>query len=204
MDLNSLWMPCLLAVLVIGTHELLPKISVLTLVSVTAILFTLFWLLTTRGLQGFSLLVKHIESDVANARSEVVLFCSSTIGCWCRSHSLIAPPPFSPGTFWSIRSGITLVILIALAMTGMHPVTSVVLAGSLLSPSVSDPNLLGLTLLMGWSLGIALSPFSGVQISIQSRYNISAKALLRMNYRYGLIMLILCFTLLWYYSVMVH
>lgn len=94
----------------------------------------------------------------------------------------------------------TLMILVTLAMTGMHPVTSVVLAGSLLAPSVHDPNLLGMTLLMGWSLGILLSPFSGVQLSIQSRYDISAISLLKMNWRYAITMLLLCFALLWFYQ----
>jgi hypothetical protein len=200
--LHSLWMPCLLAVTVICMHEWLPQVSVLTLVTLTAIIFTFIWLLFSDRTNGMHRFKQHIESGIAGSAGEVVLFAAAALlaaGVAATLSSLnlhLAPAHFGP-----IEAGITLFILVALAMTGMHPVTSVVLAGSLLAPSVSDPNLLGMTLLMGWSLGIALSPFSGVQLSIQSRYEISAKALLKMNWRYAITMFLLCFALLWFYTL---
>ncbi|MCG6489397.1 hypothetical protein K6U37_10525, partial [Vibrio parahaemolyticus] len=106
----------------------------------------------------------------------------------------------APAHFGALEASLTLVVLAVLAMSGMHPVTSVVLAGSVLSPTVRDPDLLGMTLLMGWSLGITLSPFSGVQLSIPSRYDISAKALLSANWRYILVMYLVCSSVLWFYT----
>ncbi|MDW6004155.1 hypothetical protein [Vibrio mangrovi] len=199
--IHSLWMPCLLAFIVIGMHEWQPQISVLTLVTLTAIIFTFIWLMTTHGIRGLFRFRQHIESGIAGSAGEVVLFAAAALlaaGVAATLSSLniqLAPTHFGP-----MEASITVLILVGLAMTGMHPVTSVVLAGSLLSPSVSDPNLLGMTLLMGWSLGIGLSPFSGVQLSIQSRYEISAISLLKMNWRYAITMLFLCFALLWFYT----
>jgi hypothetical protein len=80
-------------------------------------------------------------------------------------------------------------MLVALAMLGMHPVTSITLAGSLLAPLVEDPNLLALVFLMTWAFGAGISPFSGLQLSLLSRYQIDALSMLRRNWRYALVLL---------------
>ncbi|MCE0496000.1 hypothetical protein [Vibrio salinus] len=203
MALDSLWMPCFLAGIVLMIHEIKPGVSVLTLVSLTSITFTLGLLSLKKGLRkGISTIKEHINHGIVSSGNEVVLFASAALlasgfaAMMTALHLHLAPEHYGP-----LEASITLVILVGLAMTGMHPVTSVVLAGSILAPSVQDPNLLGLTLLMSWSLGISLSPFSGVQLSIQSRYNIRASELLKLNWRYTLMMFLCCFCILWLYSV---
>ena len=106
----------------------------------------------------------------------------------------------APTHFGYLEASLTVIVLVSLAMTGMHPVASVTLAGSILAPTVSDPNLLGLAMLMGWSLGIGLSPFSGVQISIQSRYDITARSLMKLNWQYAILMTMTCSMVLWLYT----
>ncbi len=197
---RSLWMPCMLAAIVMLAHEYFPSISVLSLVSVIAIGFIFLWMPVKQGRIGIKKIRLHIESGIASSRGEVVLFSAAALlasGVAALLSSLNIQ--LAPEHFGAFEASITVMILVVLAMTGMHPVTSVVLAGSVLSPSVSDPNLLGLTLLMGWSLGITLSPFSGIQLSIQSRYEIAAKTLLALNWRYILAMLVLCSGIIWLY-----
>ncbi len=202
MAIESLWMPCLLALLVILVHEWAPKLSVLTLVSLISVSFTLVGLLLTQKATGMKSFVKHIETGVAGSSGEVVLFAAAALLASGVAAILTSLNwDIAPAHFGHVEASITLLILILLALIGMHPVTSVVLAGSILAPTVNDPNLLGLTLLMGWSLGIGLSPFSGVQLSIQSRYNISAQTLLKLNWRYALVMYGLCYSMLWFYSI---
>ena len=92
------------------------------------------------------------------------------------------------------------VAMLALSMTGMHPVGSVSLFASLLTPVVDNPNLLGAAFLMGWGLCIGLSPFSGLQISLASRYHINRLALMRTNWKYMIIMLACCTALLHIYD----
>jgi hypothetical protein len=82
----------------------------------------------------------------------------------------------------------------------MHPVTSVVLAGSLLATSVTDPNLLGLTLLMGWAVGVGLSPLSGIQLTLQARFGMSARAMMWANRYYALLIVPLCCATLYGYE----
>ncbi|MBR9886062.1 MAG: hypothetical protein GYB21_21420, partial [Oceanospirillales bacterium] len=156
MHFSALWMPLLLAALVIVSHLIWPRVSVLTQVTLISLLFTLTWLMLKRGGEGLSEGVRHVRVGLPNLCGEVLLFAAASMlaaGVAAALSSLdlnLAPAHYGP-----LEACIVLLVLVALAMAGMHPVTSVVLAGSILAPSVSDPNLLGLTLLMGWSLGVA-------------------------------------------------
>lgn len=200
-NIQSLWMPALLALVVIAAHLNWPTVSVLSLVSLTSLAFITVWLALSEKRQGVTIAAQHIRSGITHSAGEFALFASASIlaagvaALLSSLHLQLAPSHF--GFFASVS---TVLILIILAVTGMHPVTSVVIAGSILAPSVTDPNLLGLTLLMGWSLGITLSPFSGVQLSIQSRYHISAYQLFKHNWRYAIVMYGFCTLILWIYT----
>ncbi|SEG27753.1 hypothetical protein [Marinobacterium lutimaris] len=198
---GALWIPMLLAVLVMIAHNLWPEVSVITLVTLLSLLFTLLWLPVKTGSRSPAILAKHVRLGLPRLGGEVTLFVAAAvlaagIGALLLSLDIrLAPEHFGP-----LAACITLAVLIALAMIGMHPVTSAVLAGSILMPSVDDPNLLGITLLLSWSLGVGLSPFSGVQISLQSRYGISALTMLRMNRFYAPTMIVIGFCTINLYS----
>lgn len=202
---SSLWLPSLLAIIVLIAHYQLPQISVLTIVTVTSLLFSILWLLFTQGRQGLSATRQHIESGIAESKSEVVLFaCAALLAAGLAALIVSLDLDVAPNHFGPFEASMTVLVLIILAMIGMHPVTSIVLAGSILAPTVSDPNLLGLALLMGCSMGIGLSPFSGVQLTIQNRYDISPMALLKMNRLYAVVMFPVCSLMLWFYSFHTH
>ena len=88
------------------------------------------------------------------------------------------------------QASLLLLIMVALASIGVHPVISIATAGSLLAPLHPDPNLLAMTFLMTWASGVTSSPFSGIHLALQGRYDVSAYALARGNA--GLILLMLC------------
>jgi len=203
MHFGALWMPLLLAALVIVSHLVWPRVSVLTLVTLISLLFTLAWLTLKQGRAGLSEGIRHVRVGLPNLSGEVLLFAAASMlaaGIAATLSSLDLN--LAPAHFGSLEACVVLLVLVALAMAGMHPVTSVVLAGSILAPSVNDPNLLGLTLLMGWSLGVGLSPFSGIQLSLQSRYGIKATELLKMNLLYAPAMLVICSLVIWLYGTM--
>ncbi len=202
--LHSLWIPSLLAVIVLVTHYQLPDVSVLTIVTLTSLVFSVFWLVITHGKEGLIATKQHIETGVSDSKSEVVLFvCAALLASGLAALIVSLNLNVVPDQFGAFEASMTVLILIVLAMIGMHPVTSIVLIGSILAPSVSDPNLLGLSLLMGCSMGIGLSPFSGVQLTIQNRYSISPITLLKMNKHYAIVMFPVCCAMLWVYSIQV-
>ena len=198
MHFKALWMPLLLAVLVVISHELWPHISVLTLVTLISMLFASGWLLLRQPRQGGRRLLNHIHKGLPGLAGEVMLFLSAAVLAAGVAAALDALDlSLVPDHYGAPEACATLVVLILLALAGMHPVTGVVLVGSILAPSVSDPNLLGLTMLMGWALGVGLSPLSGVQLSLRARYFISAAQLMRLNRFYAPVMLLVCWGMLW-------
>ncbi|GGB78639.1 hypothetical protein GCM10011352_00290 [Marinobacterium zhoushanense] len=203
MHLKALWAPVVLAMLVMIAHKLWPEISVLTLVTLIALLFSLVWLpLRYKGDSGKKL-KGHIHEGLPRMSSEVLLFLSAAVlASGVGALLLTLDIQLAPAHFGSLEACITVAALVGLAFIGMHPVTSAVLAGSILIPSVEDPNLLGIALLLGWSLGVGLSPFSGVQISLQSRYGISARTLLRFNRYYSLVAFAIAFATIWIYGLL--
>jgi hypothetical protein len=201
MHLKALWMPLVLAVLVVICHEIWPAISVLTLVTLISILFAVSWLLLRQKRQGGRRLLNHIHEGLPGLAGEVMLFLAAAVLAAGVASSLNAfDLALAPEHYGAQEACITLLVLIVLAFAGMHPVTSVVLVGSILAPSVSDPNLLGLTMLMGWALGVGLSPLSGVQLSLRARYSIPAVQLMRLNRLYAPVMLLVCWAMLWLFT----
>ena len=105
-----------------------------------------------------------------------------------------------PDYFGVTAAWITLLILIGLAIVGMHPVTTVALAAGVLAPHVEDANLLALTLLFGWGLGVCFSPFSGIQLTLQARYLIRMRDLAAQNLPTALPLTGIAFATLYLYS----
>ena len=198
---SSLWMPLLLAVLVIVAHLIWPAVAVLTQVTLIALTFACSWLLLTQKVEGGRSLRRHIETGLPNMCSELALFLAAAVlaaGVAATLYTLDIS--LAPEHFGYKEAVLTLIALLAAAMAGMHPVTSVVLAGSLLGSSVTDPDLFGMTLLMGWALGVGLSPLSGIQLTLQARYGLSARALLRANRNYAVLMFLVCCLTLYVYQ----
>ncbi|WP_221798915.1 hypothetical protein [Oceanobacter mangrovi] len=198
---SSLWMPLVLALLVIVSHLIWPDTTVLTLVTLIALLFTLCWSLLTRRGQGLIDMGRHVKTGLPGLCSEVALFLGAAVlaaGVAATLNSLNIS--LAPAQFGAFEACLTLLVLIGVAIAGMHPVTSVALAGSLIGPSVTDPNLFGITLLMGWSVGVGLSPLSGVQLSLQARYGMSARKMAWANRYYAALMIPLCCITLYVYQ----
>ena len=64
------------------------------------------------------------------------------------------------------------------------------------------PDLLGLTFLMAWSGGVAISPMSGLHLFIQGRFGVPAHSYLRWNARFTAAMLFIDVTALFTYEHM--
>ena len=201
LNYRSLWLPMLLAILVLIAHRLWPEIPVLTLVTIIAVLFALGWSVVREGISGIGKSIHHVQTALPRQGNEVMLFLGAAVlgaGVAALLDSFNIQLSFA--VFGANQAFVVLLVMVSLAMVGMHPVTSVTLAGSLLAPVVSDPNLLALVFLMTWAFGAGISPFSGLQLSLLSRYNIEAMAMLRRNWRYALVLLAADYLALQLYS----
>ena len=82
-------------------------------------------------------------------------------------------------------------IILAASMVGIHPLISIATSGGMLTGQVADPNLLGMTYLMGWSLGVMASPVSGTHLTLQARFGLPAHRFFKWNFAFVMQMLVL-------------
>jgi hypothetical protein len=73
------------------------------------------------------------------------------------------------------------VFIILLASTGVHPVAGVTAVAAMLTPLTIRPDLLALSLLMGWELRILISPISGIHLLLAGRNNFPISRVWRRN-----------------------
>jgi hypothetical protein len=102
--------------------------------------------------------------------------------------------------FAAAEAGLLLLVMVAASVIGIHPVISIATAGGILAPLGVDPNLLGITFLLSWAIGVSTTPFSGLHLTIQGRYHINALSLLRMNAGFALVMLGISLVALYLYA----
>ena len=192
LSFNSLFLPICLAFLVLLTNHFYPDIKVIILVATFAVLLTLFVLPIKKGFKkAKEKFLNHINNELPNMKMEMSLFLVAGMFGISISSILLGLDialPFEKFD-WFIAS-ILLAIFIILAFVGIHPIITIAIIGDLLS-SVNH-TLLAVTFLMAWSTTVSTSPFSGLNMTIVSRYNFLAFDIFKLNISYALKMYIVC------------
>ncbi len=189
----SLWLPALLAIAIVVTHSFYPDISILTLISLFALSITFAKLALNRQRSCLSYLPREfIPYHLPRISGELALFMAAGvlavgISALLDAHEFTLPM----NQFHADEASLLLLGIVLLAFCGIHPIISISAAGSILLPITEDFNLLGITFLMGWSLGVTASPLSAIHLTMQSRYGLSATRLLLSNLPYVGLMLII-------------
>jgi hypothetical protein len=192
-NFSSLWLPALLAVAIVITHTIYPAISILTLISLFALSITFAKLTLNKQKSCLSFLPKDfIPYHLPRISGELALFMAAGVLAVGISALLDAHEYTIPlSQLHANEASLLLLGIVILALCGIHPIISISAAGSILVPITEDLNLLGITFLMGWSLGVTASPLSAIHLTMQSRYGLSARRLLLSNLPYvGLMLMI--------------
>ncbi len=202
--IESLWLPAVLAAVVMIAHRVAPTVSVLAVITVLAPVVTAVVLV---GRQGFTAagraLERHVTAQLPGMGSELVLFlCAGVLavglGAALRAFGVELPLE----RFDAEVAAMLLVVIVMLAAIGIHPVVPVAVSTPLLAPLMPDPNLLAATYTLAWGIGVAVSPFSGTHLTIQGRYGVNALAFPRWNAGFALTLLGVAVVLLQVYERM--
>ncbi len=192
LNLSALLVPVTLAVLIMAGHWVMPSVSVLTLISFSSI-FLSFLILTARFQRSGLLTYKsHIETVIPNIGSELTLFLAA--GVFAVGISVVMKTAgISLGIehFGAWQASGLLVLSLALAIAGVHPIITIATAGGLLANLDAPPNLLGMTFLMCWAGGVIGSPLSGMHLALAGRFNVSNFRLFIKNRRFSVKLLLL-------------
>ena len=189
---DTLYLPLILAFLVLLTHSFFPEIKVIVLISIFSISLTFLVLPIKKGFLKAKIKFKnHILEELPKMKTELSLFLVAgmfgiLIGSILLGLNLSLP---FDNFDWFIAS-ILLAIFIILGFIGIHPIITIAVIGDFLSGV--NHTLLAITFLMAWSTTVSTSPFSGLNLTIVARYNFEAKEIFKLNIFYALKMYILC------------
>ncbi len=193
---ETLYLPFVLALMVILANHYYPQLKVILLISFFSIVLTSVILPFKSGIKNaVKKLNTHVFEELPKMKNELALFLVAGMFGVSVSSILIGfniSLPFEH--FDGISASILLLILILLSFVGIHPIISIAVIGNW----VGDLNqtLLAATFLMSWSTAVSTSPFSGVNLTMQSRYNLNAIEIFKINIFYALKMYIVCVIIL--------
>ncbi len=200
MQIANLWIPALLAVSVVLGTWLLPDLSILVVIALSALLLTSFTLFIRVGFSSASKqLYAHVVNALPHTVNELVLFLAAGVLATGISaivqSGMLAPPitQFHSGTAIQLLG-----IIILIAAMGVHPVILISSITPLLLSLDPNPNLLALTYLFAWSLGTCGSPLSGTHLVFQGRYGIPSGKAAIWNWPYVAVMYLLSSALLYF------
>ncbi len=188
MQLNALALPAALAVSVLTLHQFHPQLSVLGIICVLAPVMTVLAL----GVRRFPVagtLRQHIQQGLPGMHNELVLFLSAGVMASGLNSLFLGLDGWLPfQQFHATEAILTLVFMLATSLIGVHPVINIATLGTLYASLQPDATLLAMTFLCGWAIGVVNTPFSGLSLAMQGRYQIPALALTRLNGSYSLLL----------------
>lgn len=192
MQLSSLWIPAVLAILVVGMSVLLPGLSILSVIALGALILTVVALVM---LDGFKVAIGELREFVVEGlpktANELVLFLAAgvlAVGLERLVAQGLIQLPFSDFTVWV--ASMLLALMLIIAILGVHPVIQIAGITPLLVPVGPDPQLLALTYMFAWSLGTCASPLSGTHLVMQGRYGIPSWQGALVNWTFVVIMFV--------------
>ena len=191
MHFDALMVPALLTVGVLLVHWLFPVIPILAVIALLALSVTVGLLLVRPESSRARRLGGHVVDGLPRMAGELVLFLAAgVLAAGVASAIATSYPDLAVATFGPTEATVLLLAMTVASLVGIHPVITIAVAGGALGPWVADPNLLGITFLMAWAVGVVVSPFSVLQITLQGRYGIGPLRMIRANAFYVLLLLV--------------
>lgn len=171
---SSLWIPSLLALVVLVFRLAFESVSLLSVIALSALSVVVVFLVLTEGFKSTAAtLHSHITEDLPLGFNELTLLLgvgvmATGLLSWVELGDVHWQPPAFTGT-----TAIAIVaIMVVVAMTGIHPVVSIAIITSFLIPVQPNPELLATALLFGWNIGTLACPLSGLHLVMQGRYGV--------------------------------
>ena len=200
----NLWIPAALASIILLLTVLAPEWSVLTHISLSALILTivvLFW----REQGGCAKTLSHfVVKGLPTMINELQLFLAAGVLA-AGLATLIGGSFLTASTAFTASSAALLLgALILLAVAGVHPVVMVTGATPMIMSLNPAPDLLAVCYLLAWALGTCASPLSGTHLAFQGRYGLPSWKGALWNWPYVAFMYCLAVVLLYLVAGMVQ
>lgn len=200
---DALWVPAVLALAVLAVHEFAPGWSVLAVIAGLAPLVTIVTLLFREGNRAPAALYRLITVRLPEMGGEMSLFLAAGVLSAGMAGVIAALDLGVPFTrFGGAEASEVLIVITLLAWLGFHPIIMVSVVGPWLAPLDPDPNLMAMTFLMTWGIGLTACPMSNTILAMQGRYQVPLGELMRQNRKFSLKMLLLALIVVNLYAEM--
>ena len=198
---ETLLVPVLLSIAVILLHNVFPDFPVLTLITVLSFLLALLILAVREPSTAIGRVGAHIVDELPGIHKELMLFLAAGV-MWVGTSAVLINTGISLGltTVSPLAGGAFILAAVLLSLIGVHPIVTIAILGSLLGNTAYNADLLGVCMMMMWGNSIVVSPFSGINLTLQGRFGVSSFSIMRWNAGYALTMLLVCITALYVYN----
>ena len=198
---EALFVPLLLSITIIILNKLFPDFPVLTLITILSFLLALFALVMHNPFTAIKQIENHIATGLPDIYRELLLFLAAGVMSAGIS-TLLTSSDIALGitTVSPLTAGGFILVSMLFSLIGVHPIVTISIVGSLLSNTSYNVNLLGVAMMMMWGNGIVVSPFSGINLTLQGRFRISSFSIMRWNAGYAFTMLSVCILALYIYN----
>ena len=180
---EDLRVPVALGATVLAAAALTSGYSVLSLITLLTPLVVAAALLRRGGVRGLRAgLTDYVHTRAPEMGGELALF----LGAGVMAAGLVAASAAAGGWVFfdrldAFHASLLVLACIVTSAACIHPVVIVGVVAPLVERIDLDPTFLAVALAMGWGLGCAVNPMSGVNVILSSRYGVSNWRLARGN-----------------------
>jgi hypothetical protein len=188
---ESLRIPILLAAIVICVHHFWHDINILLIICLISPAGAFFFMI---GRPRLATIHDFITNRIVSVSSQFALFLAAGVfSTGIKSITHVYPALFSLEGYsiTPLLFAIVLIVMIAIAIMGAHPIVSIAIVSPLLLPLNPDHSQLGFLFLTSWAIATGSSPLSGVGLALMSRYQASFRGILLSNWHYAIVMCVI-------------
>ena len=186
---RSLVLPSLLALVVIICHEIWPTTPIPMIIVIASLVLVIGILLLEKRAH---LVHKHCQNRLGNYIAEASIFLAAGVFSTGLGQLLQVTSfelPFSQ--YGATEAGIVLFCSLIIARLGVHAIIIIALLNPLLNTLDPPANLLAMTYLSIWGVGMAINPLSGTVLTIQGQFGITGSAIARSNTGYTITLFVI-------------
>ena len=202
LHVQDLKVPLTLGVAVLCAATAMPGYSVLTLITMVTPAVVLAVLIKRRGIRGLRpALAEYVRERAPQMGGELALF----LGAGVLAAGVVAAAAGSGD--WTLlprleafHATLLVLVFIVTSLICIHPAVLMGITVALVETVEYDPTLLAMTFAMGWGLGCAVNPLSGVNIVLATRYGANNWRIARSNIAYSAALYPVAATLLYLYE----
>jgi hypothetical protein len=199
---TALTTPMSLAFAVLVGHALAPGISILTLITLVAPGYAL---LANRRNRPLQILGQYIGHDLPRMGPEIVLFSAAGI-LGAGLSSLAAGQAISLSGDYNqlFLVMVGLAAIMAASSIGIHPVVGITVVAGVLTTTDLPPDLLAMSFLMSWGLGVLINPISGIHLFLAGRYAFDGRNAWSWNLQFAAVGYLVCCAWLYLYTLVIR